>query len=236
MSLLEVTGLNAHYGKSHVLTGVDLTLDEGEIISVLGRNGSGRSTMLKAIVGLVKPSQGSIKLAGRELVGLPSHEIVRAGLGFVPEERLIFDNLTVEENLVIGIGKPKAGTPRWTIDEMYGYFPRLHERRGAKAGNLSGGEQQMLTLCRSLLGNPKAILVDEPTEGLAPQIVEHLVSVLLDIHKRGVAIVLVEQKMTIALRSARRCLVMGRGIIVFNGSPEELRSDAEVRRNWLEVA
>lgn len=236
MSLLTVTGLNAHYGKSHILTGVDLTVNEGEIISVLGRNGSGRSTMLKAIIGLVKPSKGSVALRGKELAGLPAHEIVRSGLAFVPEDRLIFDNLTVDENLAIGVGRTKVATTRWTVDEMYDYFPRLRERRSAKAGNLSGGEQQMLTLCRSLLGNPEVMLVDEPTEGLAPQIVEHLVSVLLDIRKRGVAIVLVEQKMTIALRIAQRCLIMGRGQIVFNGSPEQLKNDAEVRRTWLEVA
>lgn len=236
MSLLEVTNLHAHYDKSHVLMGVNLAIGEGEIVSVLGRNGSGRSTMLKAIVGLVAPTAGSVKLQGRDLAGQLPHRIVKAGLGYVPEERLIFANLTVAENLDIGVQKCTGGQQAWTIEQMYEYFPRLRERRTTKAGNLSGGEQQMLTLCRSLLGNPKLLMIDEPTEGLAPKIVEHLVTVMLDINRRGVAIILVEQKMTIALRVAHRCLIMGRGQIVFEGTPAELRANADVRRNWLEVA
>lgn len=236
MNLLEVTNLHAHYDKSHVLTGVNLQIREGEIVSVLGRNGSGRSTMLKALVGLVPPSGGTVRLQGRELAGLLPHRIVKSGLGYVPEERLIFANLTVEENLDVGLQKCADGGRAWTVDQMYEYFPRLRERRGTKAGNLSGGEQQMLTLCRSLLGNPKLLMIDEPTEGLAPKIVEHLVTVMLDINRRGVAIILVEQKMTIALRVAHRCLIMGRGQIVFEGTPAQLRADADVRRNWLEVA
>jgi len=236
MSALSIRNLHAHYGKSHVLTGVDMAMDQGEIVAVLGRNGSGRSTMLKTIVGLVTPSAGSVRLGDHELAGAPAHRIVRHGISFVPEERLVFDFLTVEENLQVGQQPPVAGAPAWTIEQMYTYFPRLKERRRTKAGNLSGGEQQMRTLCRSLLCHPRIILIDEPTEGLAPKIVEGLVDVMQDIARRGVGIVLVEQKMTIALRIAGRCLVMGRGQIVFEGTPEALRGDAQTRRNWLEVA
>ena len=236
MTALSIRNLHAHYGKSHVLTGVDMAIDHGEIVAVLGRNGSGRSTMLKTIVGLVTPSEGSVRLGDHELAGAPAHRIVRHGISFVPEERLVFDFLTVEENLQVGQQPLVAGAPAWTIEQMYTYFPRLRERRRTKAGNLSGGEQQMLTLCRSLLCHPRIILIDEPTEGLAPKIVEGLVDVMQDIARRGVGIVLVEQKMTIALRIAGRCLVMGRGQIVFEGTPEALRADAQTRRNWLEVA
>ncbi|MFO1294693.1 MAG: ABC transporter ATP-binding protein [Rubrivivax sp.] len=236
MSLLQVAELHAHYDKIHVLAGVNLRIDDNEIVSVLGRNGSGRSTMLKSLIGLVPPTAGSVRLAGRELVGLLPHRIAKAGLGYVPEERLIFPNLTVQENLEIGLQPAAGGRRPWAIGQMYEFFPRLLERRGTKAGNLSGGEQQMLTLCRSLLGNPSVLMIDEPTEGLAPKIVRQLVDVMLEINRRGVAIVLVEQKMTVALQVAHRCLIMGRGQIVFEGTPQQLREDASVRRNWLEVA
>jgi len=236
MKLLQLTNLNAHYDKSHVLTGVNLSIEPGEILSVLGRNGSGRSTLLKSIVGLVPPSSGSIQLEGQELVGQSPNQIVKAGISYVPEERLVFDQLTVEENLLIGMQSALAPRVIWEIEQMYDYFPRLRERRTTKAGNLSGGEQQMLTLCRSLLGNPKLLMIDEPTEGLAPMIVEHLVTVMREINRRGVSIILVEQKMTIALRLANRCLIMGRGQIVFEGSAQQLRDDTEVRRHWLEVS
>lgn len=234
--LLEINDLHAHYGKSHIVNGLQLSIAREEIVSLMGRNGSGRSTLLKTIVGLVPPTGGSIRLDGEELARQPSFHVARAGIGYVPEERLIFPNLTVEENLVIGQQRGRPGTPTWSIEQMYDYFPRLRERRGTHAGNLSGGEQQMLTLCRSLMGCPKLLMIDEPTEGLAPKIVEHLVEVILDIHRQGVAIFLVEQKMTIALRISHRCLIMGHGQIVFEGSPEALREDADVRRNWLEVS
>ena len=236
MSLLQVSNLHAHYDKSHVLTGVNLEVAAGEIVSVLGRNGSGRSTMLKSLMGLVPPSAGSIRVQGRELAGEPPHRIARAGIGYVPEERLIFPNLTVQENLAIGVRAVSEGQQPWSNAQIFNFFPRLKERRGTKAGNLSGGEQQMLTLCRSLLGNPKVLMIDEPTEGLAPHIVRQLVNVMLEINRRGVSIILVEQKMTIALQVAHRCLIMGRGQIVFQGSPQQLRDDVAVRRNWLEVA
>lgn len=236
MSLLEVRGLHAHYGKSHILHGVTLTVPEAAIVSLLGRNGSGRSTTLKAIMGLVPPSAGAVSLAGRDLTGRRPYDICRQGIGFVPEERLVFPNLTVEENLVMGMQKPVTGAPAWSITQMYDYFPRLKERRAVRAGYLSGGEQQMLTICRSLLGNPRVLLIDEPTEGLAPQIVEVVMDVILDIARRGVAVVLVEQKLTIALKIAARVMVMGHGEIVFTGTPADLARDPEIRRTWLEVA
>ena len=233
--LLAVDNLHAHYGKSHVLQGVSFALDGGEIVSLLGRNGSGRSTTLKAMMGLVKPSHGSVRLADRELAGRRPFQIARDGLAYVPEERLVFGNLTVEENLRMGEHSAVPGTRAWSVDEMYGWFPRLAERRRTQAGSLSGGEQQMLTICRSLLGNPRAILIDEPTEGLAPRIVETVMRAIIEIHRAGVAVVLVEQKLTIALKVAARVLVMGHGEIVFAGTPASLREREDIRRAWLEV-
>ncbi|PCJ04459.1 MAG: ABC transporter ATP-binding protein [Rhodobacteraceae bacterium] len=236
MSLLEVQGLHAHYGKSHILHGIDMTIPEASIVSLLGRNGSGRSTLMKSIMGLVQPSAGSVRLNGAELAGHRPYDICRRGIGYVPEERLVFPNLTVEQNLMMGVQKAQDGVHQWTMDEMYDYFPRLKERRAINAGYLSGGEQQMLTMCRSLLGNPRILLIDEPTEGLAPKIVEVVMEVILDIAKRGVAVMLVEQKLTIALKVASQVMVMGHGELVFQGTTEELAEAPEIRRNWLEVA
>lgn len=236
MSLLEVKGLHAHYGKSHILHGVDLSVDNGKIVSLLGRNGSGRSTTLKAIMGLVRPTAGEVRLNDTDLAGRRPYNICRNGIGFVPEERLVFANLTVEENLLMGVRTEKNAVYRWTIDEMFAYFPRLKERRTVRAGYISGGEQQMLTICRSLLGNPHVLLIDEPTEGLAPKIVEVVMEVILDIARRGVAVILVEQKLTIALKIAERVMVMGHGEIVFRGTPGELAERPDIRRQWLEVA
>ena len=234
--LLKVERLHAHYGKSHILHGVNLAVEEGSIVSLLGRNGSGRSTTLKTMMGIVPATQGSVVLEGCELTGLRPFEVARAGLGYVPEERLVFPNLTVEENLQMGLQPPRNGKAPWTIDDMYNYFPRLKERSHNKAATLSGGEQQMLTICRSLLGNPRVLLIDEPTEGLAPKIVEVVMEVILDLRKRGLAVVLVEQKLTIALKVAEKVFVMGHGEIVFEGTPDELRGRPDIRRDWLEVS
>ena len=236
MSLLVVQGLHAHYGKSHILHGIDMEVPEAAIVSLLGRNGSGRSTLLKAMMGLVPPTSGTVTLDGRPLAGQRPYDICRQGIGYVPEERLVFPNLTVEENLAMGGQKGAPGAHRWSVAEMYDYFPRLKERRRIRAGYLSGGEQQMLTICRSLLGNPRLLLIDEPTEGLAPRIVEVVMEVILDIARRGVAVMLVEQKLTIALRVAEQVMVMGHGKLVFRGSPDDLQAAPDVRRNWLEVA
>jgi len=233
--LLRVDALHAHYGKSHILRGVTFEVGRQEVISLLGRNGSGRSTTLKTIMGLVPPTSGEIRLGDRQLAGAPPHTICRAGLSFVPEEREVFANLTVDENLRMGEQPPVPGAYRWTMEQMFDYFPLLRERRNTKGESLSGGEQQMLTICRSLLGNPLVILIDEPTEGLAPKIVAQVAECIRDMHGKGVAVVLVEQKLAIALKVSTRVCVMGRGQIVFEGSPRELQADQALLAQWLAV-
>jgi len=233
---LELRDVHACYGKSRVLRGVDLVLEQGSIVTLIGRNGVGRSTALKAIVGLVEVDQGSILLDGHEQRGRRTFEIVRSGIAYVPEDRLTFHNLSVEENLVLGIQRRRGESAGWQIDEIYEFFPALAERRTALAGTLSGGEQQMLTICRSLLGNPRFILIDEPTEGLAPLIVARLVEVIREMRRRGVAVLLVEQKMTIALDISDRVDVMGAGRIVFSAPPHVLLADVETQRRWLEAS
>lgn len=233
--LLEVDNVHAHYGKSHVLHGVSLRVAADEVVSLVGRNGSGRSTTMKTIMGLVAPTAGHIRLRGRDLAGARPYAICRAGIAYVPEEREIFANLTVEENLRMGEQPPVAGAHRWTMEQMFDYFPRLKERRNTKAGSMSGGEQQMLTICRSLLGNPLVILIDEPTEGLAPRIVSQVGECIRDMHRKGVSVLLVEQKLTIALKVSTRVCVMGHGRIVFEGSPAELGANQTVVSQWLAV-
>ncbi len=232
MPLLDVRDLHAYYGKSHVLQGVDLRIEPGEIVSLLGRNGVGRSTTVKAIMGLVN-STGSVQFDGQAIGGLRTFEIANRGLAYVPESRDVFPALTVEQNLILGEKRGKQS--KWSIDDMYELFPRLKERRHTPAGVMSGGEQQMLTLCRSLMGDPKLIMIDEPTEGLAPRIVEQVAQYLDTLRQRGVAVLLVEQKLAIALDISQRLYVMGRGTIVFEGTPEDLRSNQQVRKDWLEV-
>jgi branched-chain amino acid transport system ATP-binding protein len=231
-ALLEVAGLHAWHGQSHVLQGVDLRVGAGEIVSVLGRNGAGRSTLLKALVGQLR-SEGSARLGGVAILGLPSYEIARKGIAYVPESRDVFPALTVEQNLLLGQkgGRPPAGG--WRFDDMYAMFPSLHRRRGVAGGALSGGEQQMLALARALMGNPSLLLIDEPTEGLAPQMVEQVAGCLERLRERGVAVLLIEQKQAIALDLAQRVYVMGRGRIVFHGTPAELLADDGVQRDWL---
>lgn len=234
-TLLSLTGVHAHYGKSHILQGVDFHVGYGEVVSLLGRNGSGRSTTMKTIMGLVAPTAGEIRLKGRNLAGARPFEICRAGLAFTPEERDVFANLTVDENLRMGQQRGQQGAAQWTMAQMFDYFPRLKERRNTKAGSLSGGEQQMLTMCRSLLGNPLIMLIDEPTEGLAPKIVQVVGECIQDIHSKGVSVVLVEQKLSIALKVSSRACVMGHGRIVFEGSPKELISNQQLMKDWLAV-
>lgn len=233
--VLRVGDLHAYYGKSHVLRGVTLEVRRREVVGLVGRNGSGRSTALKAIMGLVRPSSGRVVLDGRELAGRRPYEIARAGIAYVPEEREIFANLTVNENLRMGMQPCPEGVPAWTAAQMFDYFPRLKERRGTLAGRLSGGEQQMLTICRSLLGNPRVLLIDEPTEGLAPQIVAAVSECIADVHRQGVSVVLVEQKLTIALRVSTRMCVMGHGRVVREGTPQEIAGNEELLAQWLAV-
>jgi branched-chain amino acid transport system ATP-binding protein len=231
--MLEVTDLHAFYGKSHVLHGVHLTVGDGEIVSLLGRNGVGRSTTVKAVMGQVA-ARGSIRFKGEELIGAKPHDIARRGLGYVPEDRSIFPDLTVRQNLMLGMkGRKESG--RWRMDDMFDLFPRLRERADTPGGVLSGGEQQMLTLCRTLMGDPDLVMIDEPTEGLAPMIVEQVGRFLVEIGKRGISILLVEQKLAIALDISQRLYVMGHGRIVFEGTPADLRENESVRKEWLEV-
>jgi branched-chain amino acid transport system ATP-binding protein len=234
-ALLQLKGVHAHYGKSHILHGVDFHVAQGEVVSLLGRNGSGRSTTIKTVMGLVRPTGGEILLQDKKIGGARPVEICRAGVAFVPEERDVFHNLTVDENLRMGEQAAPAGRTRWSVEQMFDYFPRLKERRNTRAGSLSGGEQQMLTMCRSLLGNPLVILIDEPTEGLAPKIVQVVGEVIKDIHSKGVSVVLVEQKLAIALKVSSRVCVMGHGRIVFEGTPQELTSNPQLMTDWLAV-
>ena len=231
--MLEVRNLHAYYGKSHILHGVHLSVGAGEIVSLLGRNGVGRSTTIKAIMGMVD-CEGTVRFNGEELVGRKTYEIAHKGLGYVPENRDIFPTLTVRQNLILG-QKRASVSGRWKMEDMYELFPLLKERAGTEAGFLSGGEQQMLTLCRSLMGDPALVMIDEPTEGLAPKIVEQVAGLFQAIRKRGISILLVEQKLAIALDISERLYVMGHGRIVFEGTPQDLRSNAGMRREWLEV-
>ncbi len=233
MSLLNVENLHAYYGKSHVLHGVQMNVQPGEIVALLGRNGSGRSTTVKAIMGLVDGT-GSVKFRDQEVLGRKPFEIAHLGLGYVPENRDIFPKLTVHQNLMLGEKRGQT-QPRWSFDDMYRLFPRLKERQHTQAGVMSGGEQQMLTLCRTLMGDPDLIMIDEPTEGLAPMIVELVAEYLKELKNRGISVLLVEQKLTIALEISQRCYVMGHGSIVFEGTPAELRGNAYIRKEWLEV-
>jgi branched-chain amino acid transport system ATP-binding protein len=231
--MLAVRALNAYYGKSHILQGVDLDVGAGEVVSLLGRNGVGRSTTVKAIIGEVRPV-GSICFKGCEIAGLPSYRIARLGLGYVPENRDIFPSLTVRQNLILGLKDAKR-PGRWRIADILAMFPNLAERADIAAGLLSGGEKQMLTICRTLMGDPELIMIDEPTEGLAPLIVAKVAELISEIARRGVAILLVEQKLKIALEISARVYVMGHGAIVFEGTPGELKANGAVRREWLEV-
>ncbi len=232
-AMLDVTNLHAYYGKSHILQGVSFHVGKGEIVSLLGRNGVGRSTTCKAVMGEVPPT-GSIRFKDKEITGLKSHQIAHLGIGYVPENRDIFPTLTVRQNLILGMKKAKPDG-RWDIEDMFQLFPNLKERADVLGGSLSGGEQQMLTMCRSLMGDPDLIMVDEPTEGLAPQIITRVANLLGEVAKRGVSILLVEQKLTIALAIANRVYVMGHGQMMFEGTPAALRSNDRIRQDWLEV-
>jgi len=234
--LLEIKDLNTYYEESHVLRGISLNVDQGEIVSLLGRNGVGKTTTLKTIIGILAPRSGQVLFKGKDVSGLPPHKIANLGVGYVPEERRIFPRLTVRENLLMGIkpGNKKTGNG-WSVDKIYEYFPPLEARDKQKGAYLSGGEQQMLTIARALMGEPEVLLLDEPTEGLAPMIVQRLEQVVKDVNNHGVAILLVEQNMKVVLRLAKRIYVISKGKIVFQGSGEELKEAREIREKYLEV-
>ena len=231
--MLKLQGIHGYYGKSHVLHGVSFEVGQGEIVALLGRNGSGRSTTAKAIMGLVH-AEGQIHWKGQDILRNKAYEIAHMGIGYVPENRDIFPKLSVHQNLLLGQKGVGKGS-RWTFNDMYEMFPRLKEREHTEAGVLSGGEQQMLTLCRTLMGDPDLIIIDEPTEGLAPKIVELVGQYLQTLKSKGISVLLIEQKLTIAMRISDRALVMGHGTIVFDGTPDSLRADATTRKEWLEV-
>ncbi|WGT65700.1 ABC transporter ATP-binding protein [Variovorax paradoxus] len=231
--MLKLHDIHAYYGKSHVLHGVSFEVGAGEIVALLGRNGSGRSTTAKAIMGLVH-AEGTLRWKEQDILRKKAYEIAHLGIGYVPENRDIFPKLTVHQNLLLGQKGSGKGS-RWSFDDMYGMFPRLKERQHTEAGVLSGGEQQMLTLCRTLMGDPDLIIIDEPTEGLAPKIVELVGQYLKTLKDKGISVLLIEQKLTIAMQISDRALVMGHGSIVFDGTPDSLRADATTRKEWLEV-
>ena len=231
--MLKIENLHAYYGKSHVLHGVHFDVRPGEIVALLGRNGSGRSTTAKALMGMVD-CPGNVLWKGQQALGRKPYEIAHLGIGYVPENRDIFPKLTVHQNLMLG-EKRSGQKGRWNYEDMSRMFPRLKERQHTEAGVLSGGEQQMLTLCRTLIGDPDLIIIDEPTEGLAPKIVELVGEYLGKLKERGISVLLIEQKLTIAMTISDRALVMGHGSIVFEGTPATLRADAYTRKEWLEV-
>ena len=231
--MLNISNLNAYYGKSHILQGVTLKVKKGEIVSLLGRNGVGRSTTIKSIMGMVKAT-GSIKLFDKEILGKQIHEISNLGLAYVSENRDIFPDLTVLENLELGKKNIAAQNP-WDIEELFDLFPNLKNRKDVAGGALSGGEQQMLTISRSLMGNPNLIMIDEPTEGLSPQMVDKVEQLIRKIASKGVAILLIEQKLTIAFKLSNRLYIMGHGKIVYEGTSKEILKNDNIIKEWLEV-
>ena len=233
--LLQVADIHTYYGKSHVLHGVSMEIEEGEIVALLGRNGVGKSTTLKSIIGMAPPQAGSIRLKGREITGLKPHTVCYQGVGYVPEERRIFPELTVRQNLAIGMKPRQKVDDPWTLERIYTYFPRLKERDRQKGKHLSGGEQQMLTMARTLIGNPEILLLDEPTEGLSPALVEMVMQMCRDINGKGCSILLVEHSIDVALSMARRAYIMSKGQVVFQGSRDEIQGNEEVRKKYLEV-
>ena len=235
--LLALEDVHAFYGEAHILQGVSLSVAEGEVVTLIGRNGAGKTTTLRSIMGIVPPRLGRIAFGGQELRGLPTHAVARTGIAYVPEERRILPNLTVEENLRLGrLGMDRGRRDGDAVmEEVLGYFPRLRERLAQKGKSLSGGEQQMLAIGRGLVARPRLMLVDEPTEGLSPIIVENLTEILREINRRGTAILLVEQILDVALALSHRLYVMDQGRIQFEGSPDQLRADPAIQQRFLGV-
>ncbi len=234
-ALLSVSGLHSYYGRAHILADVTLEVAKGEVVVLLGRNGAGKSTTMKSIIGLVRPAAGQVVFDGVEIVGRPPHEIARAGLGYVPEDRRIFTDLTVTENLEVGRQKAREGAPEWTIERLFAIFPNLAEMRDRPGGRMSGGEQQMLTIARTLMGNPRAILLDEPSEGLAPVIVEMMANTILALKHEGLTVILSEQNLHFATMVSDRAYIIEKGRIRYQGTVDELMRDDAVRAQYLSV-
>ena len=235
MALLDVEGLHAHYGQAHVLQGVDLRIEPGSVLALMGRNGAGKSTTLKAIMGLVPPSGGAVRLAGEALSGLGPHEIARRGLGYVPEDRRIFTELTVMENLEVGRRAARPGIPAWTPERLFELFPNLASMRDRPGGRMSGGEQQMLTIARTLMGNPSLVLLDEPSEGLAPVIVEQMARAILSLKQEGLTVLLCEQNLHFATLVSDRAAIIEKGVVRYEGTMAALQADGAVRAQYLSV-
>ena len=232
---LSVSNLNSHYGPAHILFDIGLEVGEGEVVALLGRNGAGKSTTFRSIVGLVALREGQILFEGKDISTAPTHEIVRAGLGYVPEERRIFTDLTVEENLEVGRQKPRPGAPQWTREKLYKLFPNLGEMKNRPGGRMSGGEQQMLTIARTLMGNPSLVLLDEPSEGLSPKIVEQMVDAILTMKKEGVSLVVSEQNLHFARLISDRAYIIERVRICFAGTMAELDARPDIRDAHLSI-
>ncbi|MGJ4901064.1 ABC transporter ATP-binding protein [Bradyrhizobium sp. HKCCYLS2058] len=232
---LSVANLNSHYGPAHILFDIGLEVGEGEVVALLGRNGAGKSTTFRSIVGLVELREGQIMFEGQDISSAPTHEIVRAGLGYVPEERRIFTELTVEENLEVGRQKPRPNAPQWTREKLYQLFPNLGEMKNRPGGRMSGGEQQMLTIARTLMGNPSLVLLDEPSEGLSPKIVEQMVDAILTMKKEGVSLVVSEQNLHFAKLISDRAYIIERGRICFSGTMTELDARPDIRDAHLSI-
>lgn len=233
--ILELEKVHTFYGESHILHGVSMEVDKVEIVTLLGRNGVGKSTTLKSVMGLIPPRNGSIRFKKEDIIGLRPYKICRRGIGYVPEERRIFPLLTVHQNLLVGLRNKGTTDHRWTIERIYDHFPQLARREHQKGGHLSGGEQQMLTIARTLMGNPELLLVDEPTEGLAPLLVEMVMKILVEIKEGGASILLVSQAMDVVIGLAQQVYVMSKGEIVFGGPKESFYADEGIRKKYLEV-
>lgn len=234
-ALLEVSGLEAYYGRAHILQGVGFAMARGEVLALMGRNGAGKSTTMKALMGLVPPARGAVSFEGRRIDGREPFEIARLGIGYVPEERRVFSELSVMENLAVGQRPLREGVPHWTPERLFALFPNLGRMRDRPGGAMSGGEQQMLTIARTLMGNPKLVLLDEPSEGLAPVIVEEMARTILALKREGLSILLSEQNLHFAGQVADRAAIIEKGIIRFTGTMDALKADETVRTQYLSV-
>ena len=230
--MLEIQDVHTYYGDSHVLHGVSLTVADGEVLTILGRNGMGKTTLIRSIIGFTPPRQGAVRLKGEDVAGWPPYRLVERGMALVPQGRRVFPSLTVRENLDVA----RAGTGRWNLERVYELFPRLRERAANRANKLSGGEQQMLAIARALMSNPELLLLDEPTEGLAPLLVREVGRILGELKREGLSILLVEQNLPLALGVADRVHILSRGQIVYSGAPEALADDEAVKSRYLGVA